>query len=86
MPGAAPAGGPQVTPLDVQGDAQQLAEYWLSIPTDGERTKAMQAVANTKPELHAMAKELMERIRRSGASQGRQQVAAAYQGGGGAPA
>jgi len=85
MPGASPSGGPQVTPLDVQGDAQQLAEYWLSIPTDGERTKAMQAVSTTKPELHAMAKELMDRIRRSGESQGRQQVAASYQQGG-APA
>jgi hypothetical protein len=72
LPGAP---GPQgnTTPMDVSSDAEDLAMYWLQLP-DGERRSAMQAVASTKPEMHAMAKEIMEKMRRQGESQGRQMV------------
>lgn len=84
--GGAPA-GPGTTPLDVQGDAQQLAEYWLQIPSSGERSKAMQAVKAQDEQLYALAKAKMEEMRSQGASQGRAQVSQQSQqgGGGGAP-
>lgn len=63
-----------MTPQDVQSDADQLAQYWLSIPSDGERSKAMQQVKVQNEQLYALAKELMERYRAQGASQGRQMI------------
>lgn len=66
------AGG--ATPMDVSNDADQLAQYWLSIPSDGERSKAMQAVRAQNDTLYALAKSKMEDMRRQGASMGRQQV------------
>lgn len=67
------------TPMDVATDADQLAQYWLSISSDGERSKAMQAVRAQNENLYALAKSKMEDYRRSGASQGRQQVNAQAQ-------
>lgn len=79
QPGS-PAGGPvpaggggNTTPLDVQGQAASLAQYWMSLP-DGQRRTAMEAVRTTNPALHALAKEQMEVARRAGESQGRQMV------------
>jgi hypothetical protein len=77
--GGTPVGGPGVTPMDVATDADQLAQYWMSIPSDGERSKAMQAVNAQDENLYALAKDKMEKIRRSGASAGRQQVNAEAQ-------
>ncbi len=89
MGGGTPPGqqsGQAVTPLDAQDKAQSLAEYWLSIPSDGERRNAMQAVSSQDPQLYALAKELMERMRKGGESQGRAAVNQQFQGGGaGAP-
>lgn len=76
MPVEAPGG---MTPMDVSNDADQLAQYWLSIPSDGERSKAMQAVRAQNENLYAMAKTKMEDYRRQGASQGRQQANASAQ-------
>ena len=85
-PSAQGGGGGPVTPMDVQRDAQELAQYWMSIPSTGERSKAMQSVATAKPDLYALAKEMMEQARRQGASQGRQMAnQQAQQGGGGQP-
>lgn len=76
--GSAPGGGgqagPGVTPMDVAQDAQELAEYWLSIQSNGERSKAMQAVKAQNPDLYAKAKQIMNDMRSQGASQGRQAV------------
>lgn len=71
--------GPGMTPMDVANDADQLAQYWMTIPSDGERSKAMQAVRAQDENLYALAKSKMEDIRRQGASQGRQQVNAQMQ-------
>ena len=73
-PVGGPPGGGGVTPMDVESDADQLAQYWLSIPSDGERSKAMSAVRAQNEHLYALAKEKMEQYRSQGASQGRQQV------------
>jgi len=72
-------GGGGVSPVDVRRQAEDIATQWLSIPTDGERAKAMRQVASTDPQLYAYAKEMMEQIRAQGASQGRQQAAQQYQ-------
>jgi hypothetical protein len=73
------AGGGQgaqggVTPLDVNQKAQDLAQYWLSIQSDGQRRQAMQSTRNADPQLYALAKTAMEEARRQGESQGRAQV------------
>jgi hypothetical protein len=72
MPGG-PVDASGATPMDATGDAQQLAEYWLQLP-QGERSKAMAAAKNTKPDVYAMAKQKMEELRSQGAAQGRQAV------------
>lgn len=72
IPGGTSSG--TVTPSDSQSQAQSLAQYWLSIPTDGERSQAMNAVKSTNPSLYANAKVMMEQMRSQGASQGRQGV------------
>lgn len=81
--GQFPAGqeGDGMTPGDIEEEAQIKAEEWLSIASDGERTKAMNATKVQNFNLYSLAKEIMEQIRRQGASDGRQQVNQQYQGG-----
>lgn len=75
LPGGPSVGGGNTTsPLDIQGQAQRLAEYWLSIPSDGQRSQAMQAQKAGKPELYALAKQMMEDMRKGGEQQGRAAV------------
>lgn len=69
-----PGGVPGQTPLDTQSDADSLAQYWLQIPSDGERAKAMSAVRNQNESLYSLAKEKMEQYRRQGESQGRESM------------
>ena len=71
-PGMASAG--TVTPSDADSQADSLATYWLSIPTNGERTQAMNAVRGSNESLYAVAKEKMNQKRSQGAQQGRAQV------------
>ena len=71
-PGMASSG--TVTPSDADSQADSLATYWLSIPTNGERTQAMNAVRGQNESLYAVAKEKMNQKRSQGASQGRAQV------------
>lgn len=59
---------------DMEQKAQELAQQWLSIPSTGERTKAMQAVKVQNYELYASAKQVMEDLRSSQLSQMKQQV------------
>jgi hypothetical protein len=63
-----------VTPADTSSQADSLATYWLSIPSNGERTQAMNAVRMQNESLYDVAKGRMERMRAQGASQGRDQV------------
>lgn len=84
LPGGPPGGNqgqPAITPGDTMAEAQQLAEYWMQLP-EGQRTQAMMAQKAGKPELHALAKQLMEDMRSQGASQGRQAVNEQMAGGG----
>jgi len=55
------------TPEDVEQKAQQLAEKWLNMDYSS-RKKEMAASAQEDPSLYAMAKVIMERLRRSSAS------------------
>ena len=73
------------TPLDTQGKAEDQANQWMQIQNVGERRKAMQQVEASNPQLYAVAKDIMDKKRRQGESQGRQQVnqQAAQPGGGG---
>ena len=86
--GGSSGGGGGQTPGDVSNAAQDLAQYWLSIPTPGDRTKAMNATKASDPQLYSLAKQKMEEVRRQGESQGRQMVTQQAQGQqpGGAPA
>jgi len=74
-PGADPGGEqPGTTPMDMEQRAMQKAQEWLQIPSDGERTKAMNAAKAQDFQLYSMAKQVMEEMRSAGASDGRQAV------------
>jgi len=64
-----------VTPTDIAQQATDMAQYWLSIQSDGQRRQAMQSTRNANPQLYAVAKEQMEQARQQGASEGRAAVA-----------
>ena len=65
----------QVSPFDVHTQAQQLAQQWLSVPY-GIRKSQMLEVSKTNPSLHALAKQLMTKMR------GSMKTQAYYQSGG----
>lgn len=69
------------TPQDIEEEAMQKAEEWLSMP-EGERRKAMDATRVQNFNLYSMAYQFMDKIRSEGASKGRQQVNQQYQQGG----
>jgi hypothetical protein len=72
----APAQGAQqgaVTPMDVQGKAQEMAQQWLAMP-EGDRKKAMAQTKATDTTLYSLAKEAMEEMRSQAGSQGVQQM------------
>jgi hypothetical protein len=71
--GGGPAGA-VVTPTDLRGQAEQLALEWMGIPSDGQRSQAMQQVRATNQDLYAVAKDIMEKKKSEGASQGSQMV------------
>lgn len=74
-PGSDPSGeDPGTTPMDMEQRAMRKAQEWLEIPSDGERTKAMNATKAQDFQLYSMAKQVMEEMRSEGASQGRQSV------------
>lgn len=71
--GGGGAGGPVMTPTDLRAQAEQLAVQWRAIPSDGQRAQAMMQVRSVNPDLYAVAKDLLEQMRRADASAGRQQ-------------
>jgi hypothetical protein len=69
-----PPSGPQgVTPGMQSDQANELAQYWLSLSV-GERSKAMAATRSSDENMYALAKLRMESMRSQGASQGKQQM------------
>ena len=75
-PGGAPgsAGPGTTTPLDIMSQAQEQAQKLLAVQSDGERSKLLQQLKASNPNLHAMVKQFMEEARAQGASQGRAAV------------
>ena len=70
-----PPSGPQgVTPGTQSDKANELAQYWLSLPV-GERSKAMAAAKSSDEDLYALAMMRKKQMESQGASQGRSQVA-----------
>lgn len=69
---AMPAG--EMNPLDLQQQGEQMAMQLLQIPEDGIRSKELQKIHASNPNLHALVKQKMEEIRSQGASQGRAQA------------
>lgn len=67
--------GANMTPLDLEQQAMELAQQLLSMPL-GERRKQMNAISASNPTLYALTKQKMEEIRSQGESQGRAQVSA----------
>lgn len=81
--GSITGAGPSMTPTDLRAQAEQLATEWRGIPQDGQRAQAMQQVRSVNPDLYAVAKDILEQMRRADASAGRAQGnQAAVQGGG----
>lgn len=77
--GAGPAPGPgaagaAISPLELEQQAEELAQQWAQIPDNGERRKAMEQVKASNPTLHAVAQRKLEDMRQQGASQGRKSV------------
>jgi hypothetical protein len=77
MAGGAPAGGEGgMTPVDrLMQEAEAEAARLLQIPDNGTRSKELNAMRASKPELHAAVKQKMEELRSQGASEGRKQIA-----------
>lgn len=67
-----------VSPMDVEEQANAKAQEWLSLPV-GERRKAMEAQKGQNFNVYTMAKEIMEQMRRQGASDGRAAVEQQFQ-------
>lgn len=73
-PPGGPGGGGGTTPLDIEQQAMEMAQQFLQIPDQGERSKAMASVRASNPTLYAVIKQKMEEMRSQGASQGRKSV------------
>lgn len=58
----------------VEERAQLKAQEWMSIPTTGERTKAMEATKAESFELYSIAKQIYEDMRKSQVSEARKIV------------
>jgi len=82
--GSAPGGPPNAqgtSPLDIQEQAQQMAQQFLSMD-EGSRRKELDAIRGSNPTLHALVKEFMEKMRSQAGAQGVQQMYQQMQGGG----
>ena len=77
---AGPGGGGGESPLDIQQQAQEMAQQFLSMP-EGDRRKQLIAIKGQNPNLHALIKQFMEEMRSQAGSQGVQQMYQQMQGG-----
>ncbi|NDB65745.1 MAG: hypothetical protein EB168_08775, partial [Euryarchaeota archaeon] len=66
-PSGQPASG--ATPMDIQGQAQELAANWAGME-EGERRKNMAAIKASNPTLHAVAQQMLDEQRGQARSQG----------------
>lgn len=73
----------QVTPLDMEQKAQDEASKLLQIQDNGTRSRMLQQLKSGDPALYAMVKQKMEEARSGAASEGRKNVGAMLQQGGG---
>lgn len=76
-PGGAPmggGGGGNVTPLDLEQQAEEQAMQLLQIQDTGERRKIMMQIKASNGTLYALVQRKMEDMRQAGASQGRKSV------------
>jgi len=79
--GGTPPGGQPVptgqstgaTPMDIQGQAEEVAARWASME-ESERRKDMTAIKASNPTLHALASEMLDQMRSQAGSQGVQQM------------
>lgn len=78
---ATPGGGGGESPLDIQQQAQEMAQQFLSMP-EGDRRKQLITIKGQNPNLHALIKQFMEEMRSQAGSQGVQQMYQQMQGGG----
>lgn len=62
-------GGEAMSPMDIEGKAQQHADEILKMPV-GERQKALANIKASNPNLHALTKQKMEEKRSQAASDG----------------
>jgi len=72
--GAPPSGQGGLTPMDAQQKATDLANQWAQIPDNGTRAKAMRQAEATDQMTYALAKQLWEKMKDQGASEGRKAV------------
>jgi hypothetical protein len=73
MAAPTPGGQSNVSPLDIDRQAEELAMKWLNMEV-GDRRKDMTAIEVSQPQLHALAMRKMENMRQEGASAGRAQA------------
>lgn len=66
------------TPMDIMAQASAKASELLQIPDVGERSKMLRQIAATDPQMHALVKQEMEKIRQAASSDA---VASLSQGG-----
>lgn len=78
-------GASQNSISSIEERAQGKAQEWMSIPTTGERTKAMEATKAESFQLYSLAKQIYADMKKSQVSEAKQMVSAQQQGGQGAP-
>lgn len=66
--------GVGLTPLDMDNQAQQLAQDMLKIPSDGDRAKQLRQLEGGNPQLYAVVMDKMKKMRSQAASQGKAQL------------
>jgi hypothetical protein len=71
----APGGGQGgMTPMQMQNDAQQMAQQWAQTADQSTRTKLMRQAEATSFDTYAIAKQIWEDMKSEGESQGRAAV------------
>jgi hypothetical protein len=72
--GAPPSGQSGLTPMDAQQKAVDMANQWASVSDNGQRAKLMRQAEATDQMTYALAKQMWEKMKAQGESQGRKAV------------
>lgn len=67
-------GGTSMTPMDMQARVDEIANQLVRSPSLTHRRRALDALRESNPEMHAMVKQRMEEIRQEAGSAGREQL------------